>query len=69
MRYPKLRGAIREKFGTQATFAEAINMNSTTLSKKLTGKSEWTRTEIARACDLIGIPLCDAHTYFFCDRN
>ena len=69
MSYPKLRGLIREKFGTQEAFAEAMGKNTTTISYKLTGKTEWTRTEIEKVCDLLGIPLSDAHSYFLCAES
>ena len=65
MCYAKLRGAIREKFGTQVAFARALSMNPATISHKLTGKTEWTRTEIEQACVLLGVPLSEAHLYFF----
>lgn len=65
MSYPKLRGRIREKFGTQEAFSAAMDMNPTTLSAKLNGKTDWTRQEIEKACELLEIPLAEAHTYFF----
>lgn len=65
MTYPKLRGAIREKFGTQGAFAKAIGMSKATLSGKLTGKTEWTRQEIEDACNVLGVPIADALDYFF----
>lgn len=66
MSYPKLRGLIREKFGTQEAFAAAMDKNGATISNKLTGKTEWTRADIEKACDLLNIPLAEAHNYFFC---
>lgn len=65
MSYPKLRGAVREKFGTQEAFAKAMEKSETTISAKLTGKIEWTRQEIEDACRLLGIPIAEAHEYFF----
>lgn len=65
MRYAKLRGLIREKFYTQGAFAEAMGMHSITLSKKLTGQVDWTRQEIEKACDLLGVPTEQIHIYFF----
>jgi len=65
MSYPKLRGAIREKFGTQEAFAEALDVTPATLSCKLTGKTEWTREEIVAASRLLGIPAEEIHAYFF----
>ena len=65
MSYFKLRGAIREKFGTQEAFAAAMGMDPSTLSAKLNGRSEWDRAEIEKACTLLGVPLERAHEYFF----
>lgn len=64
-KYALLRGAIRAKFGTQEAFAEAMNMRISTLSAKLNDRSEWTKSQIMRACELLSIPLEDAHLYFF----
>lgn len=61
----KLRGRIREKFGTQAAFAEAVGMAETTLSSKLNGKTDWTRAEIEAACRLLDISAEDIPAYFF----
>lgn len=64
-KYAKLRGIIREKFRTQEAFAEAMNMRISTLSAKLNDRSEWTKSQIMRACELLEISLADAHLYFF----
>lgn len=63
--YKELRGKIRGKFGTQEAFAQALDMDPASLSKKLNNKSDWTRAEIDRACTLLGIPLEEAVLYFF----
>lgn len=65
MSYAKLRGSIREKFGTQEAFAKEMGMNPASMSNKLNGKTEWTRQEIEKACALLEIPLAEAHLYFF----
>lgn len=65
MSYSKLRGKIREVFGTQEAFASEMGMDCSTLSLKLNGKSEWTRLEIEKACDLLFIPVVEVHLYFF----
>lgn len=65
MSYSKLRGKIREVFGTQDAFAKAMEMDCSTLSLKLNNKSEWTHGEIAKACMLLGISIEDVHLYFF----
>ena len=65
MSYAKLLGKIREVFGTNAAFAAAMDMDSSTLSAKLNGKSPWKREEIEKACDLLNIPIEEVHLYFF----
>ena len=65
MSYPKLRGAIREKFGTQEAFAKAIKLHPTTLSAKLQGKTDWSRQEIEDASKALGLSAEEIHTYFF----
>lgn len=69
MSYAKLRGIIVEKFRTQYAFAEAMGMNVATLNGKLNNRSQWTANEIEKACDILGIPLSDAHMYFFCKQS
>ena len=65
MSYAKLRGKIREVFGTQEAFAAAMGMNTVSLSRRLNGKLEWKISEIAKACEVLGIPLADNAEYFF----
>lgn len=66
MSYSKLKGRIVEKFGTQAAFAAAMGWREALLSAKLNNKSQWTFAEVMRACELLEIPLEEAHLYFFC---
>lgn len=65
MSYAKLRGKIREVFGTNEAFAEAMEMDTSSLSAKLNNKSPWKREEIEKACRLLGIPIEDVYLYFF----
>ena len=65
MSYAKLRGKIREVFGSETAFAIAMGMNPASLSAKLGNKSPWKREEIEKACYLLGIPIEDVHLYFF----
>lgn len=69
MNYSKLRGKIREVFGTQDAFAAAMGKNPSTISAKLSNKTPWTCDDIMQACELLGIPLADAHLYFFCGES
>lgn len=63
--YSKLLGRIKEKVDTQDKFAELLGMSTTTLSKKLNGKSEWTQAEINKACEILEIDSVDIPVYFF----
>lgn len=65
MSYAKLKGRIKERFGTDESFATAMSMHRSTLSLKLNSKSEWTRQEIEKACYLLQIPIEQVHEYFF----
>lgn len=65
MSYAKLRGRIREQYKTQEAFAEAMGMDCSTLSMKLNEKSEWSRTEIEKACELLEIKIEEVYAYFF----
>lgn len=69
MSYAKLRGRIVEKFGTQGAFAEAMEWREALLSAKLNNKSEWTFAEVMKVCELLEIPLSEAHLYFFCTKS
>lgn len=61
----KLKGKIKEVFDTQEAFAEAMGMSKTAISQRLNKSVEWKLTEIAKACDVLHIPLSDAYLYFF----
>lgn len=63
--YNKLRGRIVEKFGSQERFAEEIGLSNVSVSKKMTGKVQFTQSDIVLWCEKLGIPLEDAGTYFF----
>jgi len=65
MKYKKLKLKIKEVFDTQEAFAVAMEMSRTALNQRLNGSVEWKMSEIAKVCDLLHIPLTDAHLYFF----
>lgn len=69
MDHSKLRGLIRERFGTQAIFAQAIHLSACAVSQKLNGKSEWSADEIRQACDVLGISTEQIPQYFFCPKS
>ena len=63
--FSKLRGRIKEIYGTQTAFAVAMLMNEATLSNKLNNNVEFSPKEILRACLLLSIELKDVNIYFF----
>ena len=65
MSYSKLRGKIVEVFRNNASFAEAMGMDKSSLSFKLNNKTPWKREEIEKACELLGINIEEVHLYFF----
>lgn len=65
MSYPDLRGRIRTVYGTERDFAQSMGLSKSAMSLKLNGHSEWTASEIRKACELLGIPAAELHHYFF----
>ena len=65
--FDKVRGRIREKLGSEAKFAEMIGTSPTSLSAKFNNKSDFTASEIMRACDeeVLDISLEEMGRYFF----
>lgn len=63
--YNKLYGKIKEVFGTQEAFAEAMGMSRTAINARLKQSVEWKTPEIVKACELLHIPIEEAHLYFF----
>ena len=63
--YSKLLGRITEKMGTQAKFANAMNMSERTCSLKLNGKIPFKQTEIVQACAVLEIADSEIPSYFF----
>ena len=68
MDYKKLKLKIKEVFDTQDAFSIAMKMSRTALNQRLNGSVEWKTSDIAKACDLLHIPLTDAHLYFFTQK-
>lgn len=63
--YSKLRGKIREVYGTQDKFADAMGLSYTSVSAKLNNKVEWSQKEINKASNLLGIKDKEVFLYFF----
>ena len=63
--YSKLKGKIKEHFGTQARFAKVMDLSERSMSSKLNCKKEWKQKEILRACEFLSIGIEEIHIYFF----
>ena len=61
----KLRGKIRENFGSEYAFGEALGMALSTLSGKLNNKSEFTRSEILSIVKLLYLNIEEVYDVFF----
>lgn len=66
--YSRLRGKIKEVYGTEAAFAQALKIGRVSLSHRLNNKLEFTTKEIYSSCALLSIPSSDIHTYFFVEK-
>lgn len=66
-KFGALREQIKNVFGTQKAFAEAMGMNAATINAKLNSKADWTLKEIEKVCTLLGIPMEKMREYFFYD--
>lgn len=66
--FSKLKGKIKELFGTQEAFANAMGISPPTMSYKLNGVTEWTQDEIVKAIKLLNIPPEEIHVYFFTQK-
>lgn len=67
--YTKLRGRIKERFGTETAFAKAIHMNRTSLSLRLTGIREFTQSQILLFASALGIAPNEIGEYFFATKS
>lgn len=63
--YSALRGKIKEVYGTEFRFADALELSSNSLSAKLNNKTQWTQNEINAAVQLLAIDYSEISKYFF----
>ena len=64
----KLKGRIKEKFGTQKAFAEALGISESTLCRLLMEGLDWKASTMTKAVDLLEIPASQVNDYFFTVR-
>ena len=66
--YWKLRGKIKNTFGTQQALADAMGYSRQTISNKLSGRVPWTQADIVNVSEILGIPD-DGITDYFLKRK
>lgn len=63
--YSKLRGRIVEKYRTQENFAQEVGLTKNALSRKMTGKTQISQTDIEKWMVLLDIDKDAIGDYFF----
>lgn len=63
--YSELRKRIRGTYNILGDFAADLGITAGTLSYKLSGKSEWSRAEIAKVVELLDLTPEETLRYFF----
>ena len=63
--YAKLLGKITEICGTQAKFADSMDLSERTVSLKLNNRIPWKQNEIRKACQVLPLPDAEIGLYFF----
>ena len=66
--YSKLLGRITEKVGTQANFAQRMDLSERSVSLKLNGKIAFKQCEILKACETLDIGKEEIGRYFFVEK-
>lgn len=66
--YNKLRGKIKEIYGTQDKFAQKLGIGRVSLSQRLNNVLEFTQKEINDSCELLRINKEDVSQYFFSEK-
>lgn len=63
--YSKLRGKILEVCKTQYNFADKLGISRTSVNEKLNGKSDWSMSQVRKACEILEIKKSEIPSYFF----
>ena len=64
-KYAKLRARIKEKYGTEGNFAEALGTSQISVSRKFNDKTQFSSDDIRTWCKLLEIPIAESGLYFF----
>ena len=63
--YRKLKGRIKEMYGTQNEFAEAVGLSFVSISKKLNNLRQFKQSDIDKITEVLNIPKEEIPIYFF----
>lgn len=63
--YPKLRGRIVEKYGTNEKFAEKLGKSIITVSGKLNGRTSFSQADVVEWSGLLDINIADVGSFFY----
>lgn len=66
--YSRLRGKIKEVFGTQEDFAKAVGINRGLLSRSLNNAREFSQGEITKSCETLKLAPEMIPLYFFAPK-
>ena len=66
--YNKLRGLIREKYGTLQKFAENLGIGTTTLNSRLNSETYFDQAEIERVATLLDLSKVEVDQVFFTSK-
>ena len=67
--YSRLLGKMREKNISQEQMASAIGISSSTMNIKLKNKSEFGQGQMIDILNVLGVPLSEISSYFFCSKT
>ena len=62
------RGKIKEVFGTQDAFADAIGLGRVSVSQRLNNQLEFSQQEMFRSADVLGFSRGEIPEYFFTEK-
>jgi hypothetical protein len=63
--YNKLRGLIRENFGTLRNFADCLGIGTTTLNSRLNSETYFNQAEIEKAARVLNLTKSEVNQVFF----
>ena len=63
--YRKLKGRIKEIFGTQSEFARALDLSRNSVSNKLIGRTDFSQSDVECWAKLLDIDRAEYGLYFY----